>query len=204
MQTKTEKNKIILVDADGVILNWEYAFCEWMEYNGHTPVPNHASHYKIRHKFGLEFDEQGNRMIKAFNESAVIGFLPPLRDAQHYIKLLAEKHGYRFLCVTSLSLNPYAQELRKRNIAKLFGDDTFVDVICLDTGADKDEVLEELAKTYAGNYWIEDKPENARVGARAGFNSLLVEHGHNMHEKDDEFKFVKDWEEIYNIITNNG
>ena len=31
-----------------------------------------------------------------------------------------------------------AQKLRKRNLSKLFGKNTFEDVICLDTGADKD------------------------------------------------------------------
>ena len=34
----------------------------------------------------------------------------------------------------------------------------FSKVICLDTGADKDEALERLAKKYKGSYWIEDKP----------------------------------------------
>ena len=28
--------------------------------------------------------------------------------------------------------------------------------------------------------WIEDKPENADVGASCGFESYLMEHGHNM------------------------
>ena len=49
-------------------------------------------------------------MTSQFNSSAAVGFLPPLRDAQHYMKLLAEKHGYKFVAVTSLHSDPYAQE----------------------------------------------------------------------------------------------
>lgn len=194
-----KKDKVILTDADGVLLNWEYAFGEWMEYHGHLPVENHSQFYKIREKYGLAFDTQGDQMIRNFNESAAIGFLPPLRDAQYYVKMLAEKHQFKFLAVTSLSKNEYAQTLRERNLTKLFGD-CFIDVICLDTGADKDEILTELAKKYKGCYWIEDKPENADVGIKCGFKSLLVEHAHNMSYQGDAV-IVKDWEQIYNIIT---
>ena len=41
----------------------------------------------------------------------------------------------------------YARYLRKRNPKKLMGD-AFIDVICLDTGADKDEIPLEYGKDY--------------------------------------------------------
>ena len=31
------------------------------------------------------------------------------------------------------------------------------EVVCLDTGADKDEILREYGEKYPGAYWIEDK-----------------------------------------------
>ena len=31
------KNKIILTDCDGVVLDWEFAFSNWMEHRGHFP-----------------------------------------------------------------------------------------------------------------------------------------------------------------------
>jgi len=194
------KEKIILTDCDGVLLNWEYAFGEWMEFHGHTPVPEHNKFYKIRDKYGLQFDEQGDQIIKNFNESAAIGFLPALRDAQYYVKLLHEKYQYKFLVVTSLSLHPYAQKLRINNLKKLFGDDAFEDFIFLDTGADKNEVLEDLANKYNNNFWIEDKPENVDIGHNLGFRGILIEHGHNMDYKGPA-SVVATWEEVYNIVT---
>lgn len=191
------KEKIILTDVDGVLLDWEEGFTVWMSHHGHHPVENFKLLYKIGERYGISNNE-GHRMVRLFNESAAIGFLPPLRDAQYYIRKLAEEHGYRFLAVTSLSTDPYAQELRERNLEKLFGD-IWVDVICLDTGADKDDILAELAKKYNGNYWIEDKPENALAGKQVGFKPILVEHGHNMNFKD--VTKVKNWKEIYKIIT---
>ena len=151
-------------------------------------------------RFGLA-KEVTDQLVRQFNASAAIGFLPPLRDAQYYIKMLHEKHKYKFVAVTSLSLDPYAQKLRTRNLSKLFGKNTFDDVICLDTGADKDEVLIELSEKYQGCYWIEDKIVNAECGAAIGYDALLMEHGHNMKAKGD-FRIVKNWEGIYNLVTN--
>lgn len=196
---RVNKNKIILTDVDGVLLDWEEGFSVWMEHHGYKPVEGYKKMYKIRDRYGLSYDEAGDKFVRQFNESAAIGFLPPVRDAQYYVKMLAEKHQYRFLAVTSLSTDTYAKELRVRNLKKLFGD-IFVDVICLDTGADKDEVLADLAKTYKGNWWIEDKPENIDAGNAVGFKGILVEHGHNMNWSGDAV-VAKTWEEIYNVVT---
>ncbi len=197
---RLNKNKIILTDVDGVLLDWEEGFGVWMEHHGHTMVEGGKLIYKIGDRYGIS-NNQGHQLIKQFNESAAIGFLPPVRDAQYYVKMLAEKHQYRFLAVTSLSLDPYAKKLRTRNLMKIFGNDTFIDVICLDTGADKDVVLAELAQTYKGNWWIEDKPENVDAGVNVGFKGVLVEHGHNMDYHGNAI-IVKNWEEIYDVITN--
>lgn len=194
-----DKNKVILIDCDGVVLDWEFAFHTWMEQKGYDRKEDAKLIYNISKQYDLPSNDFGHNLVREFNQSAAIGFLPPLRDAQHYLKLLAEKHGYRFLCVTSLSKDPCAQELRTRNLKKLFGD-IFVDFIYLDTGADKDEVLEELSQEYVGNYWVEDKPENAEAGAVCCFKSILIEHGHNMNTSGS-FTTVANWEQVYNIIT---
>jgi len=189
---------IVLTDIDGVVLDWEEAYSAWMEHRGHKHSWDAKSHYDMHTRYGLEKSVSKN-LVEQFNSSAAIGFLPPLRDAQYYIKLMHEKHQVQFIAVTSLSTDPYAQKLRKRNLAKLFGDNVFKEVICLGCGDDKDEVLAELAKQYKGHYWIEDKAHNARVGADLGFKTLLMEHKYNMLESGD-FKLVKNWESIYECV----
>ena len=195
-----DKSKIILTDIDGVVLNWEYAFGEYMEFQGHQPVEGHNKFYSVRQKYNLPTDASGDLVIKTFNESAAIGFLPPLRDAQYFIKKLHEQHQYQFIAITSLSLLPYAQQLREKNLKKLFGDNCFIEVNCLDTGADKDDILDVYAREYPGAFWIEDKPQNADVGIALGLQSILIEHGHNMNY-DGQAKVVVNWEEIYNNIV---
>lgn len=191
------KNKIILTDADGVLLDWEYAFDVYLRTHGFNKVEGGEYKYSIGKRYGIE-PEQGKKLVKIFNESAHMGFLPPLRDAMYYVKRLHEEHGFVFHCITSLSKDENAQELRKMNLRKLFGETAFEKFIFLDTGADKDEVLEKYRGT--GYYWIEDKTTNAQVGHDLGLKSLLMEHGHNM-DHDTPFPKVKNWKEIYEKIV---
>ena len=194
--------KVIVTDCDGVLLDWEEGFAVWMEHNGHDMVLDGKLIYNIAERYGMDYD-RGKQLVKQFNQSAAMGFLPPLRDAQYYVKLLSEKHQYKFLVLTSLSLDPYAKMLRERNLTKIFGD-CFTNVICLDTGADKDEALVELARQYQGCWWIEDKPANAVAGIDAGFSSIMIEHGHNMNYDFDakaDVRVAKNWEDIYNIVV---
>ncbi len=194
------QNKIILCDVDGCLVDWEYAFDIYLQSHGFKQVEGGHLKYTIGKRYGIN-NEQGSKLVKIFNESAAIGFLPPLRDAMYYVKRLHEEHGYTFHAITSLGTDDYAQELRKMNLRKLFGQTVFSEFIFLDTNAPKDEVLEQYRDT--GYYWIEDKITNAVAGHKVGLKSLLVEHGHNMEFDHPEIQRVTSWKEIYNIITDS-
>ena len=181
LKPQNPSQKLILVDCDGVILDWENAFDVYMQQHGFNKVDGGALKYSIGARYNISID-QGHRLIKIFNESAHIGFLPPLRDAMYYVKRLHEEHGYVFHAITSLSKDTNACELRKMNLQKLFGKTAFERFVFLDTGADKDEALEHYRDT--GYFWVEDKIVNAQVGRNLGLKSLLMEHGHNMDYVD--------------------
>lgn len=188
-------DKIILTDCDGVLLNWEFAFDIWMRRKGYTIARGGQYEYKMDRKYGLT-PKLSKELIRYFNESASIGFLPPLRDAIHYVRKLHEEHGYVFHVITSLSDDPSPGKLREMNLKKLFGEAVFERFVFLDTGADKDQVLAKYKGT--DYWWIEDKTENAREGAKNGLRPLVMEHGHNM--RDNEFPMKKNWKEIYEHI----
>jgi FMN phosphatase YigB (HAD superfamily) len=194
-------DRLILVDADGVLLDWEYAFNIWMQEHGFEEVPGSKFSYEMDERYGIP-KEQVRKLIRLFNESAAIGFLPALRDAMYYVKRLHEEHGYRFHCITSLSTDPNAVRLREMNLAKLFGKTAFERVLCLPTGANKNEALEEYRDT--GCWWIEDKPVNAEAGLAVGLRSLVIEHGHNMHYYHEHITLVKNWRDVYQLITDQS
>ena len=191
-----KKNKIILTDCDGVCLDWEFGFQTWMTAHGHDIQEKDV--YSVARQYDLT-KTKAKSLVEIFNSSASMGFLPPLRDSQYYIKLLAEKLGYKFIAVTSLSHDESAQKLRTCNLKKLFGEDTFLEYHYLGCGDDKDEILTELAARYQGSIWVEDKYINAEVGHELGFDALLMEHGHSLNYVGPA-RVVKNWEDIYNYV----
>jgi len=188
-------DKLILVDCDGVLLDWKYAFYKFMNENGYTVIEE--SQYDIAKTFGIEKID-AKHLVRQFNESARIGFLPGLRDAIKYVKKL-HSEGYVFHCITSLSTDYYAGKLREQNLERLFGKDVFERVVCLDCGADKDDGL--LPYKDSGCIWVEDKPENAECGLNLGLRSILIEHDFNKDYENNNLVKVKNWKEIYESIV---
>ena len=190
-------DKIILTDVDGVLLDWEWAFAIWMQERGYVQRPNAKDYYKIDEQFENLTWPEAKKFTRLFNESAAIGFLPPLRDSVYWVKRINEQLGYRFHAITSLSTDVNAGKLRRMNLEKYYGD-VFDEVICLETGSDKHEALDKYTGT--GRWWIEDKPENADVGYARGLKSILLEHGHNMNH-ECPYPIVKNWQEIFALIS---
>jgi len=187
--------KTILTDVDGVLLNWEYAFDVWMVEQGFRKQEGEEFVYGMNVRYGIE-QSQAKKLIKTFNESAVMGFIPPLRDAVEYVTKMADE-GYTFHAITSMSTQYHAKKLRKQNLDKLFGENVFTEVVCLSTGADKDEAL--AVYKNSGMWWIEDKVVNAHAGARVGLKPIVMEHGFNMND-EHSFPVAKTWKDIYNIV----
>lgn len=192
-------NKIILSDADGVLLDYEWAFHVWVQERGYTFNPEGKKSYQIHHMYTDLSNSESKRLIKTFNESAAIGFLPAFRDSVYYVKRLYELHGYRFRIISSLSSDENAGRLREMNLRKLFGN-AIEDVKCIETGGDKTSSLAPYKDS--GLYWIEDRAENSDIGYEMGLKSILMEHGYNMHH-ECEYPVVKNWKEIYKLITNS-
>lgn len=188
--------KVILTDVDGVLLDWVYAFTQWMERHGYEQVDNGAAEYDIGNRYNISHVEK-ERLVRMFNESAWIRKLPQLRDAIKYVRKLHEEHGYIFRVISSLSLDTYAGHLRTKNLIELFGPTVFESYVYLDTGADKDEALEQYRDS--GCFWIEDKPENAALGTSLGLESILIDHPFNQ-DFQAEYR-CKNWKEVYEIIT---
>lgn len=195
-------DRLILVDCDGVLLDWEWAFGIWMQERGYTQRPDAKQYYSISDQFNDVSKTEAKKFTKLFNESASIGFLPALRDSVYYVKRLHEEYGFRFHCITSLSLDENAQKLREMNLQKIFGATVFERIVCLDTGAHKDEALEEYRGT--GCWWVEDKPENALAGWQVGLKPILLEHGHNMNHGHPEIVVCKNWADIFRLITDSS
>ena len=192
-----KSKKLVLVDCDGVLVDWLYTFTNWMKGQGYK-TDGEISCYYLEDTYGVSRKEIKS-LIKTFNESADISSIPPLRDAVKYVRKMHEELGCVFHCITSLSLNPFAVKLRKDNIENLFGKTAFERIICLDTGADKDDAL--LPYIDSGCIWVEDKIANSELGLRLGHTSVLMEHSYNEDYQHEDIIKVKNWKEIYEMVS---
>lgn len=191
-----ELNRKILADVDGVLLDWETAFDSWMSERGYTiGAPDE---YKQNIRYGIDRNHS-DMLVKQFNESAWMGFLKPLRDSIDILQQLAS-NNWHIECITSLSTDYWAGELRRMNLENLFGRGVIRRVRCLPTGADKNEILKEYKHSY---FWIEDKPENALAGLEAGHKPILMDWKHNRNFHHPDVHRVKNWAEIYKYIKNS-
>ncbi len=189
-----DTNKIILTDCDGVLLSWISGFTEYMKSMGYTA--RESDSYYMEKRYGIPYDIM-RPIIENYNRSAVMGFLPPLRDSVKYIKKLHEEHGYVFHVITSMSSDRYAQELRKMNLINLFGKIVFDRFVFLGMGEDKTEALSEYKDS--GLIWVEDKLANAKVGEKLGLESILLSHPYN--ENNVGIPRFDTWKEIYEYIV---
>ena len=191
--------KKILSDCDGVLLDWNYSFEKWMKFHFDMSVVD-ASEYSIKERFATEWmlDPSDKFYLpRVFCNSSRIGALKPLRDAVLYVSKLYNEYGITIDVITSLSLDPESIKLREANLRHVFGN-AIDRVICLDTGADKDEALEEWRDS--GLIWVEDKPKNAELGVEMGLDSFLIDHAYNKECQDDAINRVHGWKEIYEYV----
>lgn len=187
-------SNIIATDCDGVLLQWEAGFDEWMQFQGFEKKA--SDHYDIHMNYWMN-KGQCDVLVKIFNESAWMKYLKPVEGAVENVKKIADM-GYKLHVITSQTLDKKANQLREDNLKEVFGD-VFQKIECLDTGADKDEALSKIPE---GTIWIEDKPANAELGAEMGLVALLLDLPHNSmyNESNSSVQRVKDWTEIYNVI----
>ena len=202
-----QSNRIILTDVDGVLLEWENHFTEWMQqrsyyddngqrYYPYKLLPNKQNTYEMADRFGLSITEI-RKEIREFNKSAWMGTQCPMPDSQTWVKLLAAE-GWTFIPITSQTSDIPAQELRKKRLGELFGDHIFKNYHILDTGSDKDSVLAEFHNT--GLYFIEDKPKNALTGLKYGVRPILIDHPYNRDFQHPDIIRVNNWKQIHELL----
>ncbi|MDB4341493.1 hypothetical protein OAA22_00325 [bacterium] len=155
--------------------------------------------YKQSIRYGLEQD-LADDLVNRFNESAWMGYLNPMPGAVEWIDKLG-REGYIVECLTSQSEDVCAGDIRRYNLAQVFGDEVITECTCIATGADKDEYLK---KWEPGHWWIEDKPENCIAGLKAGHKPILITHPYNKDFEHEDVIRADSWEDIFNIITKTG
>ena len=200
-------NRIILTDVDGVLLEWENHFTQWMLKRSHFVrgkrrqtyklLPNKQSEYAMEKRFGVTASVI-QREIREFNRSAWMATQPPLPKAVTYVKLL-HAEGWTFIPITSQTSDVPAQMLRKRLLRELFGEHVFQNYFILETGDDKHSALAEFKNT--GLHFVEDKWQNCLTALKYGLKPILINHTYNQQYKHPKVQRVNNWKHIHEVVN---
>ena len=188
------KDKVILTDCDGVLLDWEFHFYRWLEKT--EGFHRLSDDYAVAKAIGIP-QKTAARYVNLFNRSEEMKRLSPLRDAIKYVRKLHEEHGYIFHVITSQTNCKLAQEYRKENLRNVFGE-VFDGFTILNTGQDKDETLKRWEGTEC--FWVEDKAANIKMGNDVGLRGILIDHSWN-RTCTYECERARKWKDVYEIIT---
>lgn len=189
-------DNVIVTDADGVFLYWEHGFHMWMVENGYKQAK--PGFYNIEDKYGIT-KERADSLVDAFNESAALKRLAPIKDAIKYIKKLHEEGGYVFHCITAIPDTRDMYEARLENIHNLFGKTAFERLTLCGSSDKKKELLREY--NGADCLWIEDLPKNCEMGLEYGMNCILFDRHYNRNYYNPNITRVLNWKDIYNIVA---
>jgi FMN phosphatase YigB (HAD superfamily) len=186
----------MLVDCDGVLLNWESPFDEYVRKKYGVSMVDSGEYY-LTQRYGID-SQLADVMTKDFNQSSEFSDLPVLPGA---VEALCDIHrrGVTIICVTSTVAGALTGDLRKKNLAKHFGS-AIGEIHLLNVDQCKRAVLSQWRDS--GHIWVEDLPKNAIVGAELGLRSILIDAPYNRGDYDLLRVYGdRHWDQIHTIAV---
>jgi FMN phosphatase YigB (HAD superfamily) len=183
--------KILLTDIDGVLVNWDEGFMQWLsEEKGYTivdPKESHDIHVRLGVPIGV-----GSDLIKEFHTKEAFSKLRAFPDAVEYLNKFYEE-GWIIRAISAANNTPYTQRAREANLKTEFGD-IFSSVELTGLHQSKKDALVNYPK---GSVWVDDLPRHTVSGVECGHRSFLRSWPHNEQFEHPEVIRISDWSEIY-------
>lgn len=194
----------VILDCDDVLLDWVGGFRYYAAKRLKKAVEGEPQSWHMGEWLGTT-DEVAFELIEEFNASSNFGRLEAVegaREAIEYWMQLREEGScdYRLHVLTSCSSDEKTVAMRRDNLERLFGKDTFDSIHCLDLGQKKRKILQAWAP---GAIWVEDNYKNAVMGAEVGHLTYIRRRPHNKEYQelhDDRLSWFEHWSELEEYI----
>lgn len=181
-------SKTILVDCDGVLLNWLDPFLE-----------DRSINFRQFEDYGKHSAGHLDELIETFNNSARIGYLPSIPGAIKGIARLKDA-GYEIHCVTSCGVSVYANRLRFDNIRRHFENAiTYIHILPL--GSNKYDFLKANYEN-SEYFFVEDNVDNCHVAVDLGIQPILLTQHYNASTPlTEDILRASDWNAVCDIVS---
>ena len=197
--TSALASRRLLLDADGVLLNWFEGFAAFASRELGVPLdPATLQSYSMSLWLG-EHKHRALELIESFNGSDTHGF-GQLRPVPGAVEAITDMHasGFELHVITSCTEDPMVAMLREQNLRNVFGD-VFEDIACLPMNADKQAHLE----IHPPSVWIDDHWPNLDAGRAAGHLPVLFDACYNQQRADggpDDYLRLQGWSALPRLL----
>ena len=190
---------LILTDIDGVVLQWESAYENYMKSIGLDPLHFKDRIHKIDPKtLGITFTEESRRFVEQFQSDPIYGNLPPFEDALRGIHRL-HSEGWTFIGITCCGTNETIVRLRHENIEKYFPN-IFTKIHTLEVYDSKENCL----KQYEPAVWVDDIPRHVLSGINCNHETYWLKRYPDFGHFDPRCSIVSNWDEIIDHLNWSG
>lgn len=204
---KISHPKQVVIDVDGVLLNWIDSFDTWFRSSGlssalraRDPGDERVNGYELHSRYQLD-STQIATAIRVFNSTIHAELLPAMPGAIKYVRKLVEE-GYSLYALTAFSADFKSHQLRYNNLVNKFGAGTFDGYTFLPLRASKKD---HFSNFPAGTLYIDDHISHVNDALECGLDSILYDPNELFTKKDgllvDPGVIYKDtWAELYEAI----
>lgn len=176
----------LLLDVDGVLLDWSGGFLRYMEVRGHPPRSVTHRRWDMRCCFPTLDGQQIWNFINMFHHSEAYGELEPLPGAVSAARFLRMKlPNTKFVAITACGLDPRTIHLRTQALQQFPIDE----VHFVSPRQGKGEILAKFPADTS--IMVEDKPENIDDVLDLGMRAIMIDHEYNQHYEPESGKFFR-------------
>ena len=189
-------NKIVL-DVDGILLDYITAIIEWIEAEkGYLINPDSPlTSYDMSSWFFNMTSEEFLNLVKEYNNYPRI--IPPVESAIENVKKL-KNAGYSITVLTSFGGNKESSKFRENYLNLLFPN-CFDEIIILGLGECKERVLRRIMPKF----FVDDADHNLEIGLKLGITCIALWTTYNRKTPNDAI-YVETWEDISHLIIDLG